>query len=195
MNLAAFLSYIILTAFTPGPNTIMAMSNSARDGFRKAMVFCLGVSIGFFIDMVLCALFTALLFQYIPAVAPVLKWVGAAYILFLAYTILRDKPPAPQKNASLAPGGLFTGVVMQFVNVKVILYGITALSTFVLPHTQTLTGIAAAVLVLTLTGFAGTCCWALFGALFQRVFAKQRRILNLIMALLLVYCAIASLLS
>lgn len=196
MNIPAFFSYISLTAFTPGPNNIMAMSNSVKCGLRRAMVFCLGILMGFLVMMSLCALFTSLLYRYIPAVAPVMKWVGAAYILFLAFQIVRDKPSSPEtKKQVLNPDSPLTGMVMQFVNPKLILYGITAMSTFILPNTQSLPGLALAVLVLSLMGYAGTCCWALFGSLFQRAFQKYRKPMNIIMALLLVYCAVSSLLS
>lgn len=36
-NLPAFLSYVIITTFTPGPNNIMAMSNSSRYGFKNSL--------------------------------------------------------------------------------------------------------------------------------------------------------------
>lgn len=82
-----------------------------------------------------------------------------------------------------------SGMLLQFVNVKVILYGITALSSFVLPYYQSFQTSAIAVFYLAFVGFAGTCCWALFGAVFERFFTKYNKTLNAIMALLLVYCA------
>ncbi|HWJ02835.1 MAG TPA: lysine transporter LysE, partial [Verrucomicrobiae bacterium] len=35
-NFAAFLSYVLVTSFTPGPNNIMSMSNASRYGFKKS---------------------------------------------------------------------------------------------------------------------------------------------------------------
>lgn len=192
MNFVAFFSYIFLTAFTPGPNNIMAMSNSAKVGFRRGLRFCIGVFLGVLAITSLCAIFTSLLFQYIPAVTPVMKWVGALYILSIAAVIFLDRP-AKAKKQFLNPENMLTGMIMQFVNVKVILYGLTALSTFVLPHYRSPGSILLTVAVLSLTGFAGTCCWALFGSLFQRVFNSHRKLLNSAMALLLVYCAVISL--
>jgi threonine/homoserine/homoserine lactone efflux protein len=192
MNVPAFLSYIFLTAFTPGPNNIMAMSNSARVGLRGGIIFCVGVLFGILIDMSLCAIFTSALFQYIPSVTPVMKWIGALYILFLAISVFRDKPAKSDTKQYLKPDSPITGIIMQFVNIKVIMYGITALSSFVLPYSQSLTVIVITVIILSLTGFLGTCCWAVFGSLFQRLFETRRKIINSIMALLLVYCAVMS---
>lgn len=194
MNITAYLSYIFLTAFTPGPNNIMAMSTSAKYGLRRGFVFCMGVLCGFLIDMSLCAVFTSVLYQYIPAVMPIMKWVSAAYILFLAFTIVYDKPAKNKPSTPLKPDSMLTGMLMQFVNVKVLLYGITALSTFVLPYTQTTSGLFINVLILSVTGFVGTCFWALFGSLFQRFFEKYKKPMNIVMALLLVYCAVMSVL-
>ena len=192
MHTAAFFLYIFLSAFTPGPNNIMAMYQSTRGGLRRGMIFCLGVLCGVLATMTLCAVFTTMLLQYLPAAAPVLKWVGVAYILFLAVVIFRDKPAEEKEKQPSGSGGLLTGLVMQFVNVKLILYGITALSTFVLPYSQSGLALVGAVLVLSLVGFAGTSCWALFGFLFRRFFTERKHLVNIIMALLLVGCAVAS---
>ena len=190
----AFFSYIILSAYTPGPNNIMAMTNSAKVGLRKTLPFCMGVFLGFSINMSLCAVFARMLFQFIPAVAPIMKWIGVVYILFLAYIIYRDKPHEGRQTGHLNPESMLTGVVMQFVNVKVILYGITALSTFILPYSQSVQTLMLAVATLSVMGASGTFCWAIFGTMLQRLYQSNRKLLNLLMALLLVYCAVASIL-
>lgn len=79
---------------------------------------------------------------------------------------------------------------LQFVNVKIILYGITALSTFVLPQTQALSWIIGVSVLLAMIGTFGNVCWALAGHLFQRLFRQYGRQLNIVLALLLVYCAV-----
>lgn len=188
MNVAAFFSYVVLTAFTPGPNNIMSMTNAGKYGFRKALPFNVGVLCGFLIVMSCCAAFSSLLYDVIPAVKPVMLCVGAAYILWLALTIWHDRPHAEKKGLAQT-NTVLSGMVLQFVNVKVILYGITALSSFVLPHYQSFGAVAGFVVLLSVIGFAGTCCWSLFGAAFERFFQRHGKLLNAVMALLLVYCA------
>ena len=190
-NLGAFLSYIVLTAFTPGPNNIMVMSVASKRGFKKGFPFCLGVILGFFLVMIVCTAFSAALFDFIPQIEPFMKYVGAAYILWLAWTIYRDKPHEKKKSRFEADS-MFSGVMLQFVNVKVILYGITAMTTFILPYYKSIPSLALFIAVLTLTGFASVCCWALFGSAFQKVFTAHKKILNIVMALLLVYCAVTT---
>lgn len=190
MNFAAFFSYIFLAAFTPGPNNIMALSNAGKYGFKKGLRFNFGVLFGFLIVMSLCGVFTSLLYSYIPKVEPVMVYVGAAYILWLAWSVWRDKPKENKKHI-MESNSIISGMVLQFVNIKVILYGITAMSTFILPNYRSAGFLMLFVLLLSLTGFAGTCCWAMFGAMFERLFREHKKTTNLIMALLLVYCAIS----
>ncbi|EUJ25312.1 lysine exporter protein LysE/YggA [Listeria cornellensis FSL F6-0969] len=83
---------------------------------------------------------------------------------------------------------------MQFVNVKVILYGITTFSTLVLPYFSGVWQVSLFILILTIVGFSGTCCWAMFGSIFSKVFAEHKKGLNMVMALLLAYCAFSILL-
>ena len=189
MNLGTFFSYIFLSAYTPGPNNIMAMANAGNYGFKKGMKFCVGVLFGFFSIMVCSALFCSVLYQFIPKIEPVMVCIGAGYILWLAWTVFRDKPHEGKKS-SFKTNSIFSGMVLQFINVKVILYGITAFSTFILPCYQSIPMLFLFVLLLSLVGFSGTVCWALFGAVFDRFFSAHRKGLNTVMALLLLYCAV-----
>ncbi|MDK8189843.1 LysE family transporter [Paenibacillus sp. UMB7766-LJ446] len=188
MSFTAFFSYVLLTAFTPGPNNIMAMSNAGKHGFKKSFPFNFGVLLGFLVIISCCALFSSQLYDVIPSIKPYMLCIGAIYILWLAWTIWRDKPKKG-KLARSQNNTVFSGMVLQFINIKVILYGITALSSFVLPYYRSLIIISAFVLILSFVGFVGTSCWALFGATFDKIFKKYGKVLNAIMALLLVYSA------
>lgn len=189
MNWAAFCSYVLLTAITPGPNNIMAMSNSAKYGLRRSLPFNVGVLLGFLVVMGLCAAFSSLLYEFIPAVKPYMLVLGAAYILYLAWSIWRDKPHAEKRSVFSNTNTVLAGAVLQLVNVKVILYGITALSSFVLPFYNSVPVLAAFCVILSVTGFLCTLLWTVFGAVFERFFKRWSKVVNAVMALLLVYCA------
>lgn len=188
MNYAAFFSYVLLTAFTPGPNNIMAMSNASKYGFKRAFPFNVGVLLGFLLVMAGCATFTSLLYQLVPTVKPAMLVIGALYILWLAYTVWRDKPHA-QGRGLAQTNTVLAGMALQFVNVKVILYGITAMSSFILPYYRDIPTLMLFIVMLTVIGFVATCCWALFGSVFERFFKKYSKWVNAGMALLLMYCA------
>ncbi len=189
MNFSSFFSYTFLTAYTPGPNNIMSMTNAGRDGYKRSIPFFAGIFTGFVIVMSACAAFSTLLYKYIPSIKPVMIYIGAAYILCLAFTVWRDKP---HKNNSITHTNSFlSGMLLQFVNVKIILYGITAMSSYVLPHYHDIAIIEMFALLLAVIGTSGCLCWAVFGVVFEKLFNKYRKAINAIMALLLVYCAIS----
>lgn len=185
-SFAAFLSFAFVMAFTPGPNNIMALSNAGTHGFRKGFRFCFGVLLGFLGVMAACALFDAALFHLLPALEPFMKAIGAVYILWLAWTVLRS---SGHEDGLCASNSIAAGMALQFVNPKVILCGITAFSSFVLPWSDSPFVLSLFVGLLSFIGFAGTCCWALCGSLFKRVFERHRAATNAVLSLLLVGCA------
>ncbi len=194
MNYAAFFSYVFLTALTPGPNNIMSMANAGKYGLKKSFPFNLGILAGFLLVMSCCAVFSTLLYDLIPAIEPVMLAGGAAYILWLAWTVWRDKPHSEKKGIGRT-NSFVTGMALQFINVKVILYGITAMSSFILPYYRDIADVFQFAVLLSVVGFASTCCWAVFGAAFERFFKKYSKILNAVMALALVYCAVTMLMD
>jgi threonine/homoserine/homoserine lactone efflux protein len=188
MNMSAFLSYVLLSTLTPGPNNIMAMSSSSKHGFKKAFLFCVGVFFGFVAVCSCAAAGAMLLSEFMPKVENVMRWIGAGYILWLAWSIKGAKPKGEAEPSSRA-GSFVTGVTLQFVNVKGILFALTVMSAFILPHYQSAAILASAVLFLSCMCFISTCCWALFGVVFEKFFHRHGGALHNIMALLLVYCA------
>ncbi len=156
MLLSAFWTYTLITALTPGPNNILALSAATAHGFRQSIRVLAGMSLGFLVVMLLCAGIAFSLAVIDPAIIHLLSWVGAAYILWLAWKIATS--PAADENVRPKPVGFWVSFGLQFVNVKIILYGITALSTFVLPQTQALNWVIGVSILLALigTGAGGT---------------------------------------
>jgi len=192
----AFLSFTVVAIYTPGPNTLMAMSNASRYGFKKSMHFNFGVFCGFIIIMNLCGLFSLTVYNLVPSIKPVMTVLGAAYILWLAWKIYQSKPQLEgdgedKKNTST----FLTGLLLQFVNPKLILFGIAAMTTFVIPYYQSVPMLVLFSVLLALLGLVALCCWSLFGSLFQRLYQKNAKLINTVMALLLVYCAVSLFLS
>lgn len=125
---------------------------------------------------------------YRPGSSASVELGGAAYIVWLAWKIATS--PTKEDGLQTKPISFWASFALQFVNVKIILYGITALSTFVLPQTQALSWIIGVSVLLAMIGTFGNVCWALAGHLFQRLFRQYGRPLNIVLALLLVYCAV-----
>lgn len=187
-DVLAFASFVVVTTFTPGPNNIMAMSNAARFGFRRSMPFTLGVCAGFFAVIGLSITFTIALYRAIPTIKPVMTVLGAAYILWLAY---KTVTVSPHDSAAATQTSFASGALLQFLNPKAILYGITVSSTFIVPYYRSLPAYVGFAAALALLALASTSCWALFGSVFQRFMSRYQRSVGWIMGALLVYCAVS----
>jgi threonine/homoserine/homoserine lactone efflux protein len=189
MNLTAFLTFTLLTAFTPGPNNILAMSNTSKYGLKKSIGVIQGIFTGFLSVMILCSIFSVILVNIIPMIKPTMTYIGVAYILWLAWHVVKSKSQSKEESIEEADS-FITGFILQFVNVKIILYGITAISTFIIPFYSSFLSIGVFTLLITVFGCSGVFTWAIFGAAFQKFFERYRITVNIIMALLLVYSAI-----
>lgn len=194
MNFTAFFSYVFLTAFTPGPNNIISMTNAGRCGFRGAIPYASGVFVGVVALCACGAAFSSLLFSLSSAARPAMLCLGAAYLLWLAWNLWRDRPGSGRSTLSRTDT-FASGVFMQFVNVKMILYCVTTLSSFVLPHYRDPAHLAGFAALLAGTALASNLSWALFGSVFERFFKKYGRAFNACMALLLAWCAAAMLMD
>jgi len=191
-NAPAFFVYVLITCVTPGPNNILSMSNAARVGLARAMRFNLGIVCGLAIMFGLCTALAAALFAWLPVLALPMKCAGAAYMLYLAAKIYFSAPPQAGQDAAVMEGMSFaSGLTLQFVNMKIIVYCLTAMSAYILPVFSAPPILAAFALFLTLSCFAANMSWALFGSLFFKLFFRKQKLINGIMALLLVYCAVS----
>lgn len=186
--LTSLLIYAFVSSFTPGPNNIMALVFANTYGFKKTIRFCLGVATGFFILLLFSSFFNVLLHNFIPKIELFMSIVGAAYLVYLAFIIL--KSTGIQEDAS---GGKYNsfiaGTLLQFVNPKGILYAVTAIGTFVLPYHSSYTALLSYSILLALIGFLSSMSWSLFGSLFKRVLIRYELQFNIGMAILLVYSA------
>lgn len=190
-NFAALVSYVFVTTFTPGPNNIMSMSNASRYGVKKSIFFNVGIFFGFFIIMALCSVFSLTIYSLIPSIKPIMTWIGAFYILWLAWETYKSKPHIEGENKNNKLTNTFiSGFLLQFVNPKVILYGITTISTFITPYYRSVFLLSSFSVSLAFIGFIATFCWSLFGSIFQKYLNQNDKIINAVMALLLVYCAV-----
>ena len=184
-HLYDFLIYCFITAYTPGANNLLSMSNAARLGFRRSVRFNLGILAGFTVIMALCTVFSAALYSLLPRVKLVMQVLGGAYMLYLAWKVW--KSAADLKAESGREARFMSGMLLP----KIYIYAITAMSLYILPVYQSPWALAGFTALLALIGASGSFVWALFGAAFCHFFARHTKTVNLIMALLLVYCAVS----
>lgn len=188
-NWVSFLTYALVTAVTPGPNNIMSMSNGSRKGFKAALPFNLGIWAGFSVVMLVCTAFCSMISAFIPKIKLPMLIVGAIYMLYLAWETFRSTDGIEENHSR---DGFLSGLVLQFVNPKIYIYCIMSMEAYILPfYNGKVLPMFGFAMLLAFIGFASTLCWSAFGSVFKRLFSKHAKLVNTIMALLLVYCAVS----
>ena len=189
MNYLSFTAYMLSTAFTPGPNNIAGMSNAAQHGLKKGFIFNLGIFTGQVSVVFACAAFCNILSSLLPKIELPMRIIGALYILWLAWHIFRSGGDwdEMQTEARFLPG-----LLLCWLNPKYYFYCIVSMETYVLPYYGGNWGMIALFAgILAVTGFMATLCWSVFGSVFRTVFVRHGKIVNTVLALLLVYCAVS----
>ena len=183
--LGNYLIYCIVNAFTPGPGNILALNTVNAYGWRRGRPLFLGIFVGYYVVQMLCALVVYGVSAFLPSAMGVLKYVGAAYILWLAIHIAVSKPTqgSEEKSASF-----LKGFMLQFVNVKIYMYGITALTGFVVPYSSALAALLFYEIVIATIGTIATMTWIGMGVLIQRFYMRHWRAVNIVLALTLLEC-------
>lgn len=190
MPVLSFLLYVFVMSFTPGPNNIMAMVFANQYGFKKTLRFCLGVGAGFFIIMILSSYFNLMLHSFIPKIELPMMILGAGYMLYLAIKIMTSIGSADSDGGGKY-NSFIAGMLLQFVNPKGVLYGITVMATFILPYHSSPVSLLLLSLFLGSVGMLSTGSWSLFGSVFQKFLSNYRKQFNVVMGLLLVYSAVS----
>jgi len=129
----------------------------------------------------------------------VLLWIGAGYILWLAWHIYRSDDAGAAGDAvgegNVRHCSFLTGLFVPLTNAKIIIFCMTALTTFVLPYAKSWFDVLKVAVFLPFTGPMANLVWLYAGASLQKFFRNYRKSVNTVMALSLVLCAVNILLS
>jgi threonine/homoserine/homoserine lactone efflux protein len=185
-NLAAFISYVTVVTFTPGPNNILSMTNASQYGFKKTLSYMAGAGTGVLIVISASAYFNLILFNVIPKIKAVMGIVGATYMIYLAIKIMKSKPS--ENKTSGDPIRFQTGIALEFVNPKFLIYAVTVTSNFIVPYFSSSYYIPFALLITTIC-VSSLVVWALFGTVFKRFLSRYYLPFNVAMGALLLYSA------
>ncbi|MEO0564499.1 MAG: LysE family transporter [Chloroflexota bacterium] len=190
LNLSAFLTFVVITTFTPGPNNITSSSMGVLYGYRRTLQYLLGIITGFFGIMLLSAFVSQTIYGVLPVMEGVMRFVGAGYILWLAYKTANSS--LKTTDAETLALGYRDGMLLQVFNPKVWVYGLTIYTTFLVTITSNTPLLILSALFLACVGFCAISTWTLGGTAIKRFLgnARLQRAINIGLALLLVYTAI-----
>jgi len=183
----ALLGFVVVTLFTPGPNNTMLMTSGLNFGFRRGLPHMWGVSLGFAVMVLAVGLGLGTVFQLYPALYMVLKYVGAAYLLYLAWQIATAGPMEEGGPERSRPITFLQGAAFQWVNPKGWVMAVGAISTYAAVAAFPSNVLMIAGLFGSL-GILSSATWLGFGTGLKRLLKSPLavRIVNVGMALLLV---------
>lgn len=190
MNLVAFLSFIFITTYTPGPNNITCASFGMHLGYKQTFKFLMGIVAGFFTVLWICVMLSSVILELAPFINTYLKYIGAAYILWLAYHTLKASYTSSLEIKELAK--FSRGFLLQLVNPKGIFYGMTVFTTFLYEPDKNILSHTPWILVLAVICFSSISIWTLFGNFIQKYMQNEtlKKAINIILSLALVYTAL-----
>jgi hypothetical protein len=201
-DLLLFAGAALLMVLTPGPNMIYLISRSICQGRTAGVISLAGVITGFFVHMLAAAAGLSALFLAIPFAYEILKWLGALYLLWLAWEAVKPGSRSPFEAQTMPadpPRKLFLmGFLTNVLNPKVAVFYLSILpqfiatdrgSVFLQSVTLGLTqiSISFAVNLLIALSAAGIAAWFALNPLWL---PTQRYIMGFVLAALAVRLAI-----
>ncbi|NGN67035.1 LysE family translocator [Streptomyces sp. A7024] len=134
----AFLAAAFALCIAPGPDMMFIVAMGGRGGPLTGVLAATGVALGMLVHMVAAALGLSALFENLPVLYHVLRWAGAAYLLWLAWKAFRDRGEVVAEAEGVDPSprrrrAFWQGMVTNLLNPKVIVFNIAFLPQFVNP--------------------------------------------------------------
>ncbi|NMM86746.1 lysine transporter LysE [Rhodococcus sp. SRB_17] len=142
--LLLFIAAGLLLNLTPGPDVLYIVANALRSGARAGMVAACGITAGCFVHIFAAALGVSALLAASGTAFTLLKWVGAAYLVYVGLRMLLAPAPAAISSGAAGAGtesaaalkGIFLrGFWTNALNPKVALFFLAFVPQFIAPGT------------------------------------------------------------
>lgn len=185
--LPSLLSLILAVGYTPGPANIYAFGCAMEYGRKAAFRMWTGMLAGFTTAVLAMAVLTHLIGGLLGSYVVYIKYIGAAYILYLAWKLFSD---FASENPSGSSCTFMSGFLVQLTNVKILLFDLTAFSTFVLPYSSSFSDLLKVSALLELAGPGANLVWILLGSWMSRFFKRNRKVAGTILSLCLAACSV-----
>lgn len=188
-QLLAFSLFTLAGAVTPGPNNTISTLSGATFGFRRTLPQMLGVSIGYPLMLAALGLGLGEVFKHVPWLHGAMRYVGAAFLIYLAWKLVRAN--APEAKGTAQPVGFVEAFFFQWLNPKAWSIALGALAAFTtpgLPASDFFREVAIFTAISAIITFPALVLWCLFGVAISAMLKdeKKRRIFNYALAVILV---------
>jgi len=133
MSILAFVVAAIILAITPGPGIAYVVARTVAGGRREGLASCFGTGIGGMLHVMAAALGLSLIVAQSAVAFNIVKYVGAAYLVYLGIRLLMRKDDALKVEGVKAQGArraLLEGIFVEALNVKTALFFLAFLPQF-----------------------------------------------------------------
>ena len=182
--------YYWTMSITPGPNNVMLTVSGANFGFKRTIPHITGIGLGCALQTFLLCLGLGVVFTLFPVIQDMLRWVGAAYLIYLACKLIGAK--LKQAGEAKRPMTTWEAALFQFVNPKAWVKATTTATIFLPAGTPPLVAGTAIFTVCLAVNFVSASTWAGFGVGIGAFLSRARGLMvfNYAMAALLIGTAV-----
>lgn len=169
MNWQEFTALLVLAtamSFSPGPNTTLSTALGANHGLRRALPFVCAVPVGWGALLLVCALGLGALVLAVPLLSWVVKVVGVAYLLWLAFKVSQSRQLS-EADASRLSVTFWQGAALQFVNIKAWMLALAIVSGWIAGREAPGMRLAIVLPVMLAYAFVSNLAYALAGSLLR----------------------------
>ena len=166
---------------------MMLLASGVNFGLRRSLPHMFGISLGFMLLVAAVGLGLGQLFEQVPLLYSVLRYLGAAYLLYLAWKIANSGAPDHQANAAGKPFSFLQAAAFQWVNPKAWIMAIGAITTYT-PQDNFVVSVLLIAALFALVNCPSVGLWTIAGSMLRNWLnnARALRVFNIGMALLLV---------
>ena len=118
-----------VTAYTPGPNNVVASYSGFNFGIKKTIPHILGVTLGFTSLVIFLTIGLINVFKIFPIIQIIIKYLGTLFLIYLAYKIASSTKSSDTKKEN--PVKFIETFLFQYLNPKGVMVAIIVVSTYV----------------------------------------------------------------
>ncbi|EEX93635.1 transporter, LysE family protein [Vibrio orientalis CIP 102891 = ATCC 33934] len=171
--MTAFMLFAVSISIVPGAGNIALLGLSSRYGFNATIPFMLGCAVGVIILLVGSSIGLVGLFSLYPELYTVMKWLGAGYLLYMAWGIANTKLDT---NQAVKKSGFASGVLVQILNPKSWVASLTVFAQFISPNESYLLQAVIIISGMVITGMIGMAIWAYFGTMLNQLIQSPKKL-------------------
>ena len=187
----AISSYYFVMFATPGPNNSILTASGIKFGFIRTVPNIFGIPFGHALQLTLVILGLDQLFEHFPFILNIVKYLSAAYLLYLSWKMFGSLKIS-ENNEKVLPLKFYEAVLFQFVNPKAWIICLTAVALFFPYKENYIVGIFFMVFMAVAICVPSISMWALGGSIIRHYLnnVKIKIIVEWLLAILLIGTAI-----